>query len=146
MKNKYNREFKDNITDTWFMLGKWAAILFVIAIVAFWIWEDKIITGESKCSLYNTLHIYCMGCGGTRAFIFLVHGHIFKSFMFNPFVPYSVLVYITFMINTILCKQTKKAGFTGYPVTALIIAGVVIMFVQWIIRNFLFLKFGITCL
>lgn len=146
MKSVYNREFRDETTLAWFIVARIGLVLFIGAIIAFYLFEDKIITGQPTCIMYKILHLYCMGCGGTRSFNFFIRGHLIKSFLYNPFVPYTIIVYISFYINTLLVTKTKKAGFTGFPITILAIGGVVLLFVQCIIRNILFVKFGITCL
>lgn len=140
------REFKDDITDTWFKLGIVFGILSVLVIIVFWLFGDFLAFGGMRCAFVTLLHIYCPGCGGTRSFYHLVHGHLIKSILCNPFVPYTYADYIVFMINTILVKKTKKLGFPGFPVTVTIYVGIGILVAQWIIRNILFLAFKITCL
>ena len=140
------RLFKDDLTDTWFILGIIFGILTIPAIVLFFVLGDYLIDGGMKCAVYSIIHIYCPGCGGTRSFYCLVHGHIFKSILMNPFVPYTYAVYLVFMINTILVKTTKKLGFQGFPVTVLILIGVGVLLGQCVIRNILLLAFHITCL
>lgn len=140
------REFKDDVTKDWFFFGKIALPLLPLAIAAFYIWGDWLIHGNVGCFVFTRFHIYCPGCGGTRAFYYMVHGHLLKSIIMNPFVPYTTIVYIFFMINTILCKFTKKAGFAGFPVTNMVYVGLGILFAQWIIRNILFVFFHLTVL
>lgn len=141
-----NRQFKDELTDTWFKLGIAFGIILLAAMISFYIWGEKIAFGDIKCSFYTVVHLYCPGCGGTRAAYYLFHGRIIKSFLFNPFVPYTVFDYLFFMINTVLVKKTKKVGFKGFPVTITVYVGVAILLLQWIIRNILLVGLGITCL
>lgn len=140
------RLFKDDLTDTWFKLGIAFGILTIPITVAFFVLGDYLIDGGMKCAVYSIIHIYCPGCGGTRSFYQMVHGHILQSILMNPFVPYTYAVYIVFMINTILVKATKKLGFQGFPVTVLILVGIGILLGQWVVRNILLLAFHITCL
>lgn len=141
-----NRQFKDELTDTWFKLGIAFGIILLVAMISFYIWGEKIAFGDVKCAFYTVVHLYCPGCGGTRAAYYLFHGRIIKSFLFNPFVPYTVFDYLFFMINTVLVKKTKKMGFKGFPVTITVYVGVAILLLQWIIRNILLVGLGITCL
>ncbi len=140
------RFFKDDLTDTWFKIGIAFAIVFAIAAPALYIFEDYLTDGGIICAFYTLTKIYCPGCGGTRSVEFLLHGHLFKSFLYNPFVPYYAIDYVVFMINTILVKTTKKLGFTGFPVTGSIYVGIGVLLGQWIIRNIIFKIWGITCL
>ena len=91
-------------------------------------------------------HMYCPGCGCTRAFNHLVHLRIWESFLSNPFILTSVVMYTMFMINTFLCKHTKKLGFTSFPVTNLVYFDLIIMGFQWLIRNVLYVGWGLTVL
>lgn len=141
-----HRLFKDDLTDTWFKLGIVFGILSIAAVVLFFIFGRYLVDGGINCAIYTIFHIYCPGCGGTRSFYHMIHGHFIKSILMNPFVPYTYADYLIFMVNTILVKTTKKLGFQGFPVTATILAGVGLLLVQWVIRNILLLAFHITCL
>ncbi len=140
------RLFKDDLTNTWFYLGIVFGLLSIVAVTVFIFFGDKLSYGGITCAVYKMIHIYCPGCGGTRSFNHMIHGHIIQSILCNPFVPYTYAVYPVFMINTILVKTTKKLGFTGFPVTVLILTGVGLLLAQWVIRNVLLLAFNITCL
>ncbi|MBO4310642.1 MAG: DUF2752 domain-containing protein [Lachnospiraceae bacterium] len=140
------REFNDDLTDIWFKIGIVFGAVSVIFVAAFVFFGDYLAHGGLECAVFKYLHIYCPGCGGTRSFNHFIHGNIIQSILCNPFVPYTYITYIVFMINTILVKTTKKIGFSSFPVTILIYAGIGILFLQWIIRNVLWLAFKITCL
>lgn len=140
------RDFKDDLTDTWFKLGIVFGIIIIILIPVFLIFGDLLINGGIDCFFLKVTHLYCPGCGGTRSVYYLIHGHILKSILFHPFVPYTFADYLVFMINTILVKKTKKLGFEGFPVTITIYAGIVILLGQWIVRNFIYVIWGVTCL
>ena len=140
------REFNDDLTDIWFKLGIVFGVFLIAMVPVFYIFGTLLTESGIDCAFQVVTHLYCPGCGGTRSFYQLVHGHIFKSIILNPFVPYTVIDYIVFMINTILVKSTKKAGFEGFPVTITIYVGLGILFGSWIIRNIIYLVFGLTCL
>lgn len=143
---KFNREFKDDATDAWYTVGKVFIGIFAVVTIVFLIWGDKLISGKMGCAFYHLLHIYCPGCGCTRATYWLVHLHPWKSFLCNPFIIISIVLYSIFMINTFLCLHTKKLGFTALPVTKMVYADLIILLVQCVIRNILFVGFNITCL
>lgn len=145
MKNS-GRMFSDDLTDTWFKLGIVFGVFVLISIPLFYMFGEYLAHGGIRCGFYHVTHLYCPGCGGTRSYYYLVHGYLFKSFIFNPFVPYTIADYIFFMVNAILVKNTKKAGFAGFPVTGTIYAGIGILLGQWVIRNILLVFFKITCL
>ena len=48
------------------------------------------------CAFHEFTGLYCPGCGGTRAVRFLVRGNIWKSFIYNPTVLYTVIATFIF--------------------------------------------------
>jgi hypothetical protein len=58
-----------------------------------------------QCPIHEYLHLQCPGCGGTRALVALLHGHLAQAFHFNalftlllPFpVAGGILCYIRFL-------------------------------------------------
>lgn len=51
------------------------------------------------CSFHRLTGLYCPGCGGTRSVFLLLHGKIWKSFCYHPFVPYTACLGGWFMIS-----------------------------------------------
>lgn len=96
------------------------------------------------CVLYTYFGLYCPGCGGTRAFISLLHGHILKSLWYHPLVVYSAVLYGGFMLSHAAARLTRFRYFSGlrfhnwYLYGALVVLGV-----NWILRNALLLCMGI---
>lgn len=136
----------EHIIEDWYFVGKIALVLFVAAFILMWWKGDAIIAREHGCMMRDMLHVYCAGCGGTRAFYYLAHGRVWQSFLYNPFVPYMVIVYVVFMVNTYLYMHTEKIGIRKFPIVKLIYIGVGIMIFQCIVRNILFWVFGWTVL
>lgn len=141
-----DRHFKDELTKAWFIVGLVFLGLVIPAIVLFWIWGERITHSGNTCAFLAITHLYCPGCGGTRAFNHFVKGHFIRSFLENPFVPYTFVMYIVFVINTALVRMTKKLGSEKFPVTIIIYIGVGVLLLQWVIRNILFVFFGLTVL
>lgn len=136
----------EQIIEEWYLVGKIALVLLVAAAVLFWWKGEVIISREHGCVFRDTVGFYCAGCGATRALYYLLHGHLWKSFIYNPFVIYVLAVYVAFMTNTFLYMHTEKIGFKKFPIVGLIYIGVGVLIGQCIIRNILFLGFGITVL
>lgn len=134
----------EQIIEEWYFVGKIALVIFVVATILFWWKGDAIISKENGCVVRDLLNVYCAGCGGTRAFHYLVHGQLWKSFLYNPFVLYMVVVYVAFMINTFLYMHTEKLGFKKFPIVGLIYISIGVLVGQCIIRNILYLGFGLT--
>ena len=100
----------EQIIEEWYFVGKIALVILVAATILFWWQGDYIINREHGCVFREIMGFYCAGCGGTRAFYYLVHGSFRKSFLYNPFVIYMVVVYIFFMINTFLYSDAVVEG------------------------------------
>ncbi len=134
----------EQIIEEWYLVGKIVLVLLLAAFALMWWKGDAIIGREHGCMVRDALNVYCAGCGGTRAFYYLAHGRLWQSFLYNPFVPYMVIVYFAFMINTFLYIHTEKVGICRFPIVGLIYIGVGVLIGQCIIRNILFLGFGLT--
>ena len=63
------------------------------------------------CFLYEKYHLYCPGCGGTRAVRALLKGQLLKSFLYHPVVLYTAVIYILFLFSNIFYRLslTKRA-------------------------------------
>lgn len=51
------------------------------------------------CIFHAVTSLYCPGCGGTRACLYLLHGDILRSFICHPFVIYSAAICGWFLIS-----------------------------------------------
>lgn len=97
------------------------------------------------CVLWTFLGIYCPGCGGTRAVRFLLSGHLLKSFLYHPLVPYCVALYAVFMITWTLAKLHLFGVKEGLKFRVGYFYGMlVIIAVNFILKNVLKFGFGIV--
>ena len=115
-----------------FMIG--GTLLFVF-------FGDKILAAGGECLFKKISGFYCIGCGGTRAFNYLVHLHILKSIFYHPFVPYTYFAYFFYTINSFLYRHNKKC-FARLSPFVLIYIGVGILTINFIVKN-IFIFFGI---
>ena len=115
-----------------FMIG--GTLLFIF-------FGDKILAAGGECLFRKVSGFYCIGCGGTRAFNYLVHLHILKSIFYHPFVPYTYLAYFFYTINSFLYRHNKKC-FARLSPFVLIYIGVGILTINFIVKN-IFIFFGI---
>ena len=56
----------------------------------------------TKCVAVRFLHLYCTGCGGTRAVGALFNGDLLGSLRLNPFVPIAALLFICYDLRAAL--------------------------------------------
>ena len=129
--------------------ASWIAI--VVGVVAlllmklFHIDIEQLPIRRMSCLLYTLFHVYCPGCGGTRAVFALLRGDVLLSLYYHPVVVYTVVMYAWYLIsNTVqwLSKEKIRIGTnfkTWYGVVA-----IVIIVVNWVVRNVLLFVWEIT--
>lgn len=61
-----------------------------------------IFTGQG-CYCLRKFHIYCPGCGGTRALHALLHLDILQSLKYNPFIII-LIIYFTLLFMSVVFK------------------------------------------
>lgn len=72
---------------------------------------DWSFTGKlSSCYVNEVLHLYCPGCGGTRALDYLLHGRLFSSFAANPLPVSMLLFFLTYFIPAVYTFLIKRNG------------------------------------
>ncbi len=91
---------------------------------------------DMPCSFRSVTGLYCPGCGGTHAVCSLAKGHILQSFREHPFVPYTALCFLIYLVwNTIATIEGgRKFRFFHFH-TAYVYIGIAILLIQWIVKN-----------
>lgn len=90
----------------------------------------------STCFMNAFLHIYCPGCGGTRAIDYLLHGQILKSFICHPLVVYLLLLFLSYFLPATYTYVIKRNGRKYYrfrPFTLYVMLGIILGF--FFLRN-----------
>ena len=142
-----NKKVTDFETDTvllFYRLGKFALIVGLIALTLYYSGVLKALEPYNYCVFKRTVGLYCPGCGGTRAVKALLSGHPLLSLYAHPAVLYYAVLYVVFMIR-MFCSL-HFSGVTGFPgflsrpvsekrIVNLIIAGIILIFAQWIVKN-----------
>lgn len=98
------------------------------------------------CGLVVIFHIYCPGCGGTRALFSMMQGHFLESLYYNPAVLLGALLIIYYEVAVIvtLVKDNGKIYYCRKPVFIYIY--LVIVFGYTIVRDVCLLVPGIDLL
>lgn len=99
-----------------------------------------------RCDFHMFTGMYCPGCGGTRAAIAFLNGHLIKAFLYHPFVPYCAIMYIVFMLKGTLAILSKGKFCYMKLKNSYIFLGIAIILIQFIIKDVLLLMYGIDIL
>lgn len=63
------------------------------------------------CLFHLATGYYCPGCGGTRAIAALLHGQLFRSFLYHPVILYGAFLLLRVLISSTL-ELTKSGHFS----------------------------------
>ena len=121
------------LESLFYKLGKICLVIGAIGIAVLLITDFEIISWYPKCDFLSKTGLYCPGCGGTRAVKSLLRGDLIRSFLFHPFVPYSAIMYVVFMLYVFLKKHFKLFK-KVFPVQGVICIGVGVLLLQWIVK------------
>ncbi len=92
------------------------------------------------CIIHDVLHIYCPGCGGTRAIFALLNGHVLESLYYNPAVVLGLVITLHYELG-VLITLIKKNGKRYYctSLIPLIVCGAVLVAFT-LIRNYILIE------
>lgn len=96
----------------------------------------------STCFMNAFWHIYCPGCGGTRAIDYLLHGQLLKSLASHPVIVYLAALFLSYFLPatyTYVMKRNGKKYYRFHPWTLFVLLGIIVGF--FVLRNLL-LVFG----
>ncbi len=83
-----------------------------------------------QCVIYKNTGLYCPGCGGTRAVISLLNGHIIRALLYNPGAVVLVAVILLALAGKIADKKILPEKISFWAV----LLGII--FIYYIMRNF----------
>ena len=118
-------------------------ILFSIVIKKF---NFTLCLSPYPCLSNTYLHIYCPGCGGTRALTSLLRLSFVESCMCNPIVIYIFIIFLYYYIkNTLYILSNGKFSPFVFK-TSIVYIALIILFTNFILRNVLAIFFNIDYL
>jgi hypothetical protein len=97
------------------------------------------------CVLHDIFHLYCPGCGGTRAVMLLARFDIWGALMSNPIVPYFAALYAYLAVRAAV-SILRDCDRIFYWSNALTWMTVLIPVTVFVLRNLLLVFFGIDTL
>lgn len=130
------------LEDELFQIGI-AALAAVIMLAVLYLCLLRKILQPVPCFFSFVIGIYCPGCGGTRAFIAMLHGHFLKALWYHPLIPYLTVIYCGFMLTQGLSrlgfKRIRPWKFHYWYLWV----GLILLIANFILKNVLRLGFGI---
>jgi len=119
-------------------------ITLIVMAVAYLIWRFALgCPPISECWFYGNFHIYCPGCGGTRAVIALVHGHYLQSLYYHPAVLFIAVSIVAYLASQTIWRLRGKRGMVLHYTDRWTDCVLAIFLINCAIRNFLWFKFHI---
>lgn len=111
-------------------------IVCLIGLIIYHVLDMQLSGHGSTCFMNFYWHIYCPGCGGTRAFDYFMHGNFIKSIMAHPVNVYLAVLYLSYFVRatyTYLFKKDGKQYYKFHPWTLVVLMVMVVLF--FILRN-----------
>lgn len=97
-----------NYDNGMYITGWCLAACLLLALLFFRVADISFLQPMYACVLHTLTGLYCPGCGGTRAILFLLHGDLLRSFLYHPLVPYAAAVYGWFMISQSIQRLSRN--------------------------------------
>lgn len=100
--------------------------------------------GAPGCGMKTLLHLYCPGCGGTRALDAFLHGKLITSALYHPFFVYLLFFFLSYYIPSILMFTGIIKKRINYTIYIYILGGLLaVVVINSILRNLLLVYSGI---
>lgn len=141
-------DYKTTSIETTFYVIGWCCLgIFGFACLFFTITGIHLTHYLLPCAFHAFTGLYCPGCGGTRAFFYLMQGHFIKSFRYHPFVLYVAVLGGWFMVSQTIERLSRHRIRIGMKYRDLYLwIAIVIVTVNFIVKNLFLLVWGIDLL
>lgn len=96
---------------------------------------------HQPCAFQQLLHIYCPGCGGTRAVYSLLRFRLWESFLEHPVVLFTALVGTEYYIGAIITLIRNNGKRYYYVRVWFCYVALGIIVVNFILKNLLLIVF-----
>lgn len=97
----------------------------------------------TPCGLKMYFHLYCPGCGGTRAVDAFLHGHFLHSLLLQPLITYLFLYFLSYYIPSLLLLFGIRKKEINYRIYIYILWGMLALIILFFIgRNLLMIFCG----
>lgn len=117
--------------------------LFLIFLVFYHIKDIQFHNPEgSNCGLKLFFHLYCPGCGGTRALDAFLHGRFLHSLLLQPVIMYLFGYFLSYYIPSLCLILGIRKKPIHYMVYLYILCGLLVLIILFFIARNLLLVYG----
>ena len=95
------------------------------------------------CRFYQWWHIYCPGCGGTRAVIALIEGDVLRSLYYHPAVGFTAASVLFYQSSQLIWRLRGKRGRVLHYSDKWLWTMGILLLAHCALRNVLWFLFGI---
>ena len=111
---------------------------------AFFLWRFALgAPTVSRCWVWEHWHVYCPGCGGTRALMALARGQIGAAIRYHAPLVATLVLAAAYLISQTMWRLRGKRGWTLHYDRRWPAALVELFLLGCVVRNVLWLGFGI---
>ena len=96
-----------------------------------------------ECRLYRSFHVYCPGCGGTRAVIALLHGQVLRSAYYHPAVLLAAGFVLAYLLSQTVWRLRGRRGFVLHYTDRWATGLLAVLLLNCALRNLLWFGFQI---
>lgn len=123
----------------------WVNVGLILCLTVALVWEYSPLSEmlHASCAIHDFFHIYCPGCGGTRAVYLMMHFHPVESFLYHPLVPFVTVLLAEYYVGAVITLIRKNGKRYYYLRDWFCYIALGIILVNWILRNVLLIKFHI---
>ena len=120
---------------------------FIMICIRFYLTIPMEQMGEVTCPLRLMNGMYCPFCGGTRAFLALLHGQIFKSLYYHPLPLILILEFVPWygsnLLHYISVRHTDRPCIPGLRCRLFyVLIPILVTLIYFLVRNFFLLYMG----
>lgn len=134
---------KQQITDREFYPAVWVTAVAFLA--AYLVWKYALgMPTVSTCWVWETWHVYCPGCGGTRSLIALLRGDLLKALYYHPALVVTVVGVSVYMLSQSIWRLRGKRGWVMHYQSWWAPGIAVLLVFSCLLRNVLLIFFDIA--
>lgn len=123
------------ISIKWFIAYSIFIILLILTCILYLHIDNISDDGISACTLKETVHLYCPGCGGTRALGYFFELKFWDSLLANPMILYGFIGVFYYWIKLLL-GLIKNGNPYNCPINLTYLIGApVLLIVFFLVRN-----------